>query len=189
MHGGGSMGVFFWQPRQAVCFIIQVSSGSFYWQTLGVVAKTLNDIDVMMWNELMCFPQTFDVLSCTRGRTRPHLQRVSSSNGVQSDFPGSWWLPFSVRWTNRTFPSVSRLRFLAHPPLFFFFFFTTNKMYLNVCFCLPAHLSVCLVPSWSSLVEKGPASDEGCIDWWARRLAYRLGRRVILQGLPIGTLS
>lgn len=33
------------------------------------------------------------------------------------------------------------------------------------------------------------ASDEGGIDWWARRLRYRLGRRVILQGLSIGTLS
>lgn len=59
-------------------------------------------------------------------------------------------------------------------------------------FALPVHVCVpeCVsgpVMKWSC--GKVLASDEGCIDWWARRLAYRLGRWVMLQGLPIGTLS
>lgn len=62
-----------------------------------------------------------------------------------------------------------------------------NKLYLNVCLCLSVRPCVWLVIVMKR--RKELTGDDGCIDWWGRRLAYRLGWRVILQGLPIGTLS
>lgn len=59
-----------------------------------------------------------------------------------------------------------------------------------MCVFVSLFICVCVSgPVMKRSCGKVLASDEGCIDWWARRLAYRLGRRVILQGLPIGTLS
>lgn len=52
---------------------------------------------------------------------------------------------------------------------------SVNKLYLNVSLCLSARLCVCLVIVTRRSCGKGLTGDEGCIDWWGRRLAYRLG--------------
>lgn len=57
---------------------------------------------------------------------------------------------------------------------------------------LTAHLYLRMRPPFHVMkrsCRKVLGSDEGDIDCWARRLLYRLGGRVILQGLPIGTQS